>query len=228
MLRMIAATPVKELDTAEKEVNEFLPADLMYEKNTPSDKCTFILGGKVTVIAGNDNFRSDVSSWSLLASAALRDKDYKTDFSAYVSSGPCRCLQFSRDIFDAALAASELERLPPPDYNTATGSQSQIHDLKSEPSEVGSSHNVSVSMDMNATEHTSSVGKGTNNNGDVVKQRGELLKKLLSTTNVVDSSRPSSAIASAVMMGADDSFDVSNGEGEADSSREEVSPSKTD
>ncbi len=224
MLRMIAATPVKELDTAEKEVNEFLPADLMYEKNVPTDKCTFILGGKVTVIAGNDNFRSDVSSWSLLASAALKDDEYKPDFTAYVSSGPCRCIQFSRDIFDAALAASELERLPPPDYDAATGIN-HIHDLRFEPSEVGSG----VSMDMNATEHTSSVGKGTNNNGDVVKQRGELLKKLLSTTNVADSSvsRPSSASASASAAVSMDEGGNGKGEGEA-LSIDAVSPTKTD
>uniref|UniRef100_A0A7S3PYU5 CNNM transmembrane domain-containing protein n=1 Tax=Chaetoceros debilis TaxID=122233 RepID=A0A7S3PYU5_9STRA len=169
LLRMIAATPVVEIDTAEKEVNEFLPSDLMYEKNSPSDKCTFILGGKVTVIAGNDNFRSDVSSWSLLASGALIDSVYSPDFSAYVSSGPCRCLQFTRDIFDAAAASSVLEMLPPAEVDNEMK-------LKS----ISEAGNVTHGLDRTG-QSARMNGKG---NEDVVKLRGELLQKLLSTRHI--------------------------------------------
>merc|ERR1712043_116640 len=62
--------------------------------------------------AGKDNFRSDISSWSILATNALTDDDFTPDFSAYVSSGPCRCLQFNRDVFRAACDASKLTKLP--------------------------------------------------------------------------------------------------------------------
>lgn len=110
--RMIAATPVTELPEGVKEVGQVLPADLLYEKNALCDVSTLILSGKVTVVAGNDNFRSDVSAWTILGTGALEDESYAPDFSAYVSSGPCRCLRFTRKIFTAAADQSVLEKLP--------------------------------------------------------------------------------------------------------------------
>jgi len=110
--RMIAATPVVELPVnPSREIGKLLPSsNLLYEKNVPSDVCTLILGGKITVVAGVENFKTDVSSWTVLGSGALREKGYIPDFSAYVSgSGPCRCLRFTRTIFEAALEASVLE-----------------------------------------------------------------------------------------------------------------------
>ena len=112
--RMIGATSVTELDEVQKEAGDDLPAPskLLYEKGMKSNVCTLVLQGKITVLAGEDNFRSDISSWSVLATGALREKNYTPDFSAYVSSGPCRCLQFNRDIFRAACDASSLAKLP--------------------------------------------------------------------------------------------------------------------
>ena len=112
LLRMIAATAVTEFPTAVKEIGEALPADLIYEKGKPSDVCTLVLNGKITILVGSDNFRSDVSSWSVLAAKALTNQMYEPDFSAYVSSGPCRCLRIKREIFTAAVDASKLEKLP--------------------------------------------------------------------------------------------------------------------
>jgi len=114
LMRMIAATAVTELEEVQKDAGESLPVStkLLYEKNKKSSICTLVLQGKVTVLAGNDNFRSDISSWSILATDALTDVSYSPDFSAYVSSGPCRCLQFQREVFAAACDASKLEKLP--------------------------------------------------------------------------------------------------------------------
>lgn len=108
--KLVAETPVTVLPTAEQEVGQILPSDLMYEKDVPSDLCTLIVTGKVTVLAGADNFRSDVSSWCLLGAGALSDSNYTPDFSAFVSSGPCRCIRISRSRFAAAVDASATER----------------------------------------------------------------------------------------------------------------------
>lgn len=108
--RLIAHMPVTILPTAEQEVGEKLPEDLIYQKGVPSDVCTLVLSGKVTVLAGQEDFRSDISSWGLLAPSALSDSSYKPDFSAYVSSGPCRCLRITRALFTAAVDASATER----------------------------------------------------------------------------------------------------------------------
>lgn len=107
---LIATTPVSVLPTATQEVGKAVPDDLMYEKNKPNDVCTLILSGKVKVLAGADNFRTDVSSWAVLASKALVDQNYKPDFTAFVSSGPCRCLRLTRARFWAAVDSSALER----------------------------------------------------------------------------------------------------------------------
>jgi len=114
LIRMIAATAVTEFQEIQKEAGERLPvpSKLLYEKNKKSDRCILILNGKVTILAGNENFRSDLSSWSVIACSALTDENYAPDFSAFVSSGPCRCLQFTRDIFKAACDASALGMLP--------------------------------------------------------------------------------------------------------------------
>ena len=94
LFRLVSETSVSEQATAEQKVGSEVPDDLMYEEGKSTDICTLILSGRVTVLAGADKFRSDVSSWTVLASSALTDSSYVPDFTAFVSSGPCRCLRF--------------------------------------------------------------------------------------------------------------------------------------
>jgi hypothetical protein len=110
LFRMISETPVSLLPTAEQRVGDALPYDLLYKQGEHSDACTLVLVGKVTVVVGADQFRSDVSSWCLLAANALDDINFKPDFSAFVSAGPCRCIQIARARFAAAVDASATER----------------------------------------------------------------------------------------------------------------------
>ena len=110
LARLIATTPVVTLETAKQELGESLPKDLIYEKGTPSDKCTLILSGKVTILVGAEDFRSDVSSWSVLGKSALEHAEFSPDFTAFVSDGPCRCLQISHGDFVKAVDASAIER----------------------------------------------------------------------------------------------------------------------
>lgn len=173
LARMIAATPVKEIDKSVKEVYEFLPSKLMYEKEVPSDICTLILSGKVTVISGKDNFRSDVSSWSLLAPRALTDELYAPDFSAYVSSGPCRCLQFTKDIFHAAVAATDLEVMPK-DTSTHSTTLERIEEVV--PSSLLNGSSMHGAADTQSTRSVSEIGASQ---PLIVEHRGKLLEKLL-------------------------------------------------
>ena len=137
LYRMIAEMPVTVLPTAEQSVGEQLPADLLYEKGVPSDTCTLVLSGKVTVLAGSENFRSDLSSWSLLGQSALSDISYIPDFSAFVSSGPCRCLRITRARFSAAVDASTAERLANQHTASATAS---THGLPEDHLSAGAEH----------------------------------------------------------------------------------------
>jgi hypothetical protein len=108
--RLVAETPVTVLSKAKRELGKDLPDDLLYHMGKQSDFCTLILSGRVTIFVGSDNFRSEVSSWTLLGVAALADPSYKADFTAYVSDAPCRCLHFSYARFSDAVEASALER----------------------------------------------------------------------------------------------------------------------
>jgi hypothetical protein len=119
-------TPVQTIqpvNESELMVGE-LPTDLLYEKGTPTDCCTLILSGKVTIIVGNENFKTEVSSWSLLGSGALFEvptsvhapgqihQFYTPDFTAYVSGdSPCRCIQITSSKLSKAIDASTAERL---------------------------------------------------------------------------------------------------------------------
>merc|ERR1711862_203081 len=106
--KLIAATHVLELDIADREVGMNIPSSdkLLYESGVPADKCTIILSGKVTVLAGKEQIRSDASNWSVLAARALSDSNYTPDFTAYASSSPCRCICISKDDFAMAMDAS--------------------------------------------------------------------------------------------------------------------------
>jgi hypothetical protein len=125
--RLVAETPVSILPTATQKIGEALPADLLYRKGVSSDVCTLILAGKVCVLVGQDQFRSDVSSWSLLGAGALEDPDYAPDFSAYVSDGPCRCLRFTRSRFVAAIDASVVERLSASHHSKSDTPEFSLH-----------------------------------------------------------------------------------------------------
>jgi hypothetical protein len=72
-----------------------------------------VLSGKVTMLVGADNVRLDLSSWSVLGSSALESNgkhQYAPDYSAYVSTGPCRCIQIKQDAFVDLSATSAFER----------------------------------------------------------------------------------------------------------------------
>jgi metal transporter CNNM len=110
LTRLVSSTPVTTYPTATHELDKNLPNELLYEKNVQSDTFTLILSGKVTIFVGSENFRSDVSSWSVLGAKALEDTSWSPDYSAFVSDGPCRCIQIKRESFVAASDASVVER----------------------------------------------------------------------------------------------------------------------
>jgi metal transporter CNNM len=106
---LVSETVISVFPAATREIGKDIPKDLLYEQGVRSNVCTLILSGKVTVITGADEFRSDVSFWTLLGISALHDPQYTPDFTAFVCNGPCRCLQFSRDMFTAAISITDIE-----------------------------------------------------------------------------------------------------------------------
>lgn len=132
LMALVARTAISNFAEAERKVGQELPEELLYEKNTPSDVCTLILSGKVTIFVGSENFRSDLSAWSVLGKAALEKAEFTPDFTAFVSDGPCKCLRIKRCDFDAAVDASTVERRSFTDRQPSTRSLSANGSVNSE------------------------------------------------------------------------------------------------
>lgn len=88
---------------------------ILYTKDTVADTSLLILSGKVTIVVGESNFTSDVSSWYLLFPRALQVSSYQPDFTAYVKTvgnqNKCRCLQITKSRYDHAIDASSFVRV---------------------------------------------------------------------------------------------------------------------
>ena len=110
LTRLVSSTPVSTFPTATQEVGNDLPNELLYQKGVANDAFTLVLSGKITIFVGSEDFRADLSSWSVLGKASLENKSWVPDFTAFVSDGPCRCIQIRHDAFAEAVDASVAER----------------------------------------------------------------------------------------------------------------------
>ncbi|KAI2509530.1 DUF21-containing protein [Fragilaria crotonensis] len=133
---LIAETAVEELPAALYEIGQQVPEDLIYSRGAQTDFCTVILSGKVTVIAGADQFRSDVSSWSVLGASVFQQASYKPDFTAFVNGGPCRCLRITKARFNEAVDASAVERTSNPPLLSAVPAAQETQ-ISTDPREPG-------------------------------------------------------------------------------------------
>jgi hypothetical protein len=124
-----------------------------------------VLSGKITIFVGSENFRSDLSSWSVLGKNALTTYAWVPDFTAYVSDGPCRCIQIRHSDFAEAVDASVVER-------RAAENKDGIHHFYS----VGASCDGDVlSVGDSARSTTSS------NDGHVPNRREKILARLFNS-----------------------------------------------
>ena len=67
----------------------------LYVKGKTSDEMVLVLSGKLIVISGKENFRSEAGPWSILGAEALTLKDgedYSPDFTAYIGSNLVRLI----------------------------------------------------------------------------------------------------------------------------------------
>lgn len=126
---LIATTAVREFNNSTTTTTSSTTTDntgseekkqsstIIYQEGTPSDICTLILSGSLTVIVGKDDkFQTEMGPWSVLALQALMDKDFTPDFTAFVSSNTTattatRLLCIDRETFQAAIAATAEEEL---------------------------------------------------------------------------------------------------------------------
>lgn len=88
----------------------------IYQRDVPSSFFTLILNGKIEVISGTDEFKSENGPWSFLGVRALTDPEFCPDFSARVLSNT-RILRISRNDFVYALDDTLEGRKIPEGFN---------------------------------------------------------------------------------------------------------------
>jgi hypothetical protein len=89
--------------------------DMLYRRGKMSNTCVLILSGKLTVLAGKDEFQSEKGPWSTLGADALTavEGTYVPDYSAYVSSESIRFVSLS-------LVASSVQPATPSHLDTSS------------------------------------------------------------------------------------------------------------
>jgi hypothetical protein len=83
--------------------------DYLYERGVLSNHCILLLSGKITVLAGKDNFKAELGPWSALGQDCLMGENgsFIPDFSAYVTSIHAKYLKI------ASRATTDQERVAP-------------------------------------------------------------------------------------------------------------------
>eukprot|EP00602_Paraphysomonas_sp_CaronLab_P000396 CAMPEP_0185032998 /NCGR_PEP_ID=MMETSP1103-20130426/21585_1 /TAXON_ID=36769 /ORGANISM="Paraphysomonas bandaiensis, Strain Caron Lab Isolate" /LENGTH=635 /DNA_ID=CAMNT_0027569117 /DNA_START=55 /DNA_END=1959 /DNA_ORIENTATION=- len=72
--------------------------DILFKRGKMSKACALILSGKITVLAGKDEFHSELGPWSIVGADAVKlpEGTYLPDFTAFVSSETVRCLWITK------------------------------------------------------------------------------------------------------------------------------------
>lgn len=83
--------------------------DFLYVHAESQTFATLVLSGKLTVLAGNDRFRSEAGPWTVLgADALVADEDsFLPDFSAFISTATVRCLFIARADYARAITTAK-------------------------------------------------------------------------------------------------------------------------
>jgi metal transporter CNNM len=84
----------------------------IFHPSEVATKCVIILSGKVVVLAGKDEWRSEVGMFAVLGQGCLTTReDYRPDFCAHIGAEQVRCLYLQKSVFGPALLG-ELKKKP--------------------------------------------------------------------------------------------------------------------
>lgn len=76
----------------------------LFHRDTVATKCAIVLSGRITVLAGKDDWRSEVGMFGVLGQDCLTNEgNYYPDFCAYVASETARVVYLHRRLFAPVL-----------------------------------------------------------------------------------------------------------------------------
>ncbi|CAE7696861.1 Cnnm4, partial [Symbiodinium microadriaticum] len=102
MQRMVTSCKVMELRRVATSdmVNSRTPTsdDTLFRRGKPANACCLVLSGRVAVLAGKDEFYSELGPWSVVGPDAVKmaDGTYLPDFTSYILTESVRCLWITK------------------------------------------------------------------------------------------------------------------------------------
>jgi hypothetical protein len=84
----------------------------IYTKGKPADFSLIVLTGRLEIQSGENEYRKDAGSLSVVAPEALFQDKFVPDFTAVISSGKCRMVVIKRPIVQAACKVYQFENWP--------------------------------------------------------------------------------------------------------------------
>ena len=85
------------------------PEKKIYEKGTPADFCIIVLTGRLEIKSGENEYRNDAGSLSVVAPEALLRETYIPDFTATISSDRARMVVINKSTLHAACRVYSVE-----------------------------------------------------------------------------------------------------------------------
>ena len=113
---MSAEVRVHEKQTSPDSVN-IVDLDYIYKRGEASPNCIVVLCGRLSVLSGKEQWRSDAGTFFILGAEALTsDSAYIPDFSAYIGTDRVRYIMMTRkDLVDATSGNMSCRNLPDSD-----------------------------------------------------------------------------------------------------------------
>jgi CRP-like cAMP-binding protein len=76
--------------------------DWLYSRGKESDRCILVLQGRLTALAGREQFRAEIGAFSVVGREALTSGLYTADFDAWLSTESTRLLVLKKELFQKA------------------------------------------------------------------------------------------------------------------------------
>eukprot|EP00824_Muranothrix_gubernata_P012279 TRINITY_DN26138_c0_g1_i1.p1 TRINITY_DN26138_c0_g1~~TRINITY_DN26138_c0_g1_i1.p1 ORF type:complete len:584 (-),score=118.62 TRINITY_DN26138_c0_g1_i1:3-1754(-) len=97
---------------ASKEVVEFKPSQgkSIYERGSKEQVFTLILQGKVSIVSGKEEFKSEIGPWNVMGKSALTSESWACDFTAHPLVD-VRAWQITREDYENACALRDFSPL---------------------------------------------------------------------------------------------------------------------
>jgi metal transporter CNNM len=105
MDRLLDGCPVHDIARITSEdSNTHHTDDFLFSNGVEIDEMVLVITGKLIVLAGRDEYRSEAGPWSVIgAEAMVSDAAYIPDYSAYISTEELRCIRITREQWQKAM-----------------------------------------------------------------------------------------------------------------------------